>query len=228
MTAPGVPIPGQVRHHLDVPMVPFSDFDPFGGEPPPDALAGYLLVATPAVDDPNFWRRVILLLDHGVHGALGVVIDRPGGVDVDQLLPQWHDVATAPAELFTGGPVSRNSLIGLARLRSRADGVEGTPGCPVGWRLLIDDDSPVGTVDLGSDPGGIASSLLGARLFSGYAGWESGQLEDEIEDGSWFVIPAHARDPISADPEGLWRRVLRRQGGALALVSGFPSDPTAN
>ena len=217
-----------VGHHLDVPIEPFSDFDPFGGEPPPDDLVGRLLVATPAVDDPNFWRRVILLLDHGVQGSLGVALDRPGGVDVDQLLPQWHALATAPAELFTGGPVARNSLIGLVRLASRADAAEDAPGCPAGWRMLVDDERPVGTVDLGADPAPLAASIVGARLFSGYAGWESGQLEDEIEEGSWYVVRAEARDPISADPEGLWRRVLRRQGGALALVSGFPADPTAN
>ncbi len=209
-------------------MDPFSEFDPFGGEPAPASLVGHLLVATPAVEDPNFRRRVILVLDHGLQGALGVVIDRPGGVAVDQLLPRWHEVATPPAELFTGGPVSRNSLIGLVRLVSRQVAEEGSPGCPTGWRLLVDDDRPVGTVDLGADPTAFSDSLVGARLFSGYAGWDGGQLDDEISEGSWYVIRAEARDPISADPEGLWRRVLRRQGGALALVSGFPSDPTTN
>ena len=220
--------PGRVGHHRVVPIEPFSDFDPYGGLPAPESLPGYLLVATPAVDDPNFWRRVILLLDHGVHGALGVVLDRPGGVGVEQLLPQWRPLATAPAELFTGGPVARNSLIGLVRLGSRGDAVEGSPGCPVGWRLLVDDDRPIGTVDLAADPALLEGTVVGARLFSGYAGWESGQLEDEIEEGSWYVVRAEARDPISADPEGLWRRVLRRQGGALALVSGFPADPAHN
>lgn len=217
-----------MRHHRGVPMEPFSEFDPYGGAPEPDVLPGHLLVSTPTVDDPNFWRRVILVLDHGVHGALGVVIDRPGGVAVDQLLPQWHPFATAPAELFTGGPVSRNSLIGLVRLASRQAGEPGSPGCPAGWRQLVDDERPVGTVDLGADPADAAGSIVGARLFSGYAGWESGQLEEEIAEGSWYVIPAEARDPISADPEGLWRRVLKRQGGALALVSAFPADPTHN
>jgi len=217
-----------VGHHLDVPIDPFSEFDPYAGESAPDSLAGYLLIATPAVDDPNFSRRVIVLLDHGVPGALGVVIDRPGGVAVDQLLPQWHDAATAPAELFTGGPVSRNSLIGLVRLASRADAEAGAPSRPAGWRLLVDDDRPVGTVDLGADPAAFAGSIVGARLFSGYAGWEPGQLEEEIDEGSWYVVRAEARDPISADPGGLWRRVLKRQGGALALVSSFPADPTHN
>ncbi len=209
-------------------MDPFTEFDPYGGQSAPEALPGHLLVATPAVEDPSFARRVVLVLDHGLHGALGVVIDRPGGVGVDQLLPRWHELATAPAELFTGGPVARNALIGLVRLAGRALGTAGAPGCPAGWRLLVDDDRPVGTIDLDADPSPYSRSIVGARLFSGYAGWETGQLEDEIAEGSWYVVPAEARDPISADPEGLWRRVLKRQGGALALVSGYPADPAHN
>jgi putative transcriptional regulator len=97
-----------------------------------------------------------------------------------------------------------------------------------GWRLLVDDERPIGTVDLSSDPSLIAESIVGARLFSGYAGWDADQLEAEIDEGWWYVVPAEARDPISADPEGLWRRVLRRQGGAMAVVSGFPEDPSMN
>jgi len=220
--------PCPVGHHLSVPIDPLGEFDPYGGESPPDSLVGQLLVATPAVDDPNFRRRVILVLDHGLEGALGVVVDRPGGVAVDRLFPRWHPVATPPGELFTGGPMARNSIIGLVRLASRAHGVEGAAARPTGWRLLVDGDSPVGTVDLGADPSASLPAITGARLFSGYAGWVSGQLEDEIQEGSWYVVRCEARDPISADPEGLWRRVLRRQGGALALVSGFPADPTSN
>ena len=80
----------------------------------------------------------------------------------------------------------------------------------------------MGTVDLAADPAPMAESIVGARLFSGYAGWDSGQLEAEIEEGSWYVVPAEARRPGLGRPGGLWRRVLRRQGGALAVVSGFP------
>jgi putative transcriptional regulator len=209
-------------------MEPFSPFEPYGGAAPPDHLVGHLLVASPRLADPNFGRRVILVLDHGGHGALGVVIDRPGGVAVGELLPQWHPLATAPAELFTGGPVARNALIGLVRLTSRPTSTDHPRWNRSGWRMLVDADRPVGTVDLSSDPSLIAESIVGARLFSGYAGWDAAQLEAEIDEGSWYVVPAEARDPISADPEGLWRRVLRRQGGALAIVSGFPEDPAMN
>ena len=209
-------------------MEPFSPFEPYGGAAPPERLVGHLLVASPRLADPNFSRRVILVLDHGEHGALGVVIDRPGGVAVGELLPQWHSLATAPAELFTGGPVARNALIGLVRLTASPESMDGTGLELAGWRTLVDAERPVGTVDLSSDPDLIADSIVGARLFSGYAGWDADQLETEIDEGSWYVVPAEARDPISADPEGLWRRVLKRQGGAQAVVSGFPEDPAMN
>jgi putative transcriptional regulator len=215
-------------HHRDVPIEPFSAFEPYGGAAPPANLAGYLLVATPRLTDPNFFRRVVLVLDHGDHGALGVVLDRPGGVPVAELLPQWETWATAPSELFTGGPVARNALIGLVRLTSGAASADSSALRPIGWRLLVEGERPVGTVDLGSDPTDMAEAIVGVRLFSGYAGWDSNQLEAEIEDGSWYVVRAEAPDPLSADPEGLWRRVLRRQGGALAVVSGFPEDPALN
>lgn len=207
-----------------MPLPPFSEFEPYGGAAPPETLTGHLLVATPRLADPNFARCVLLVLDHGVHGALGVVLDRPGGVSVDEVLPQWQPLATTPAEVFTGGPVARNALIGLVRRRT----VREEDDTPAGWRVLVDHERPVGTVDLSADPTQMADEVEGARLFSGYAGWDTEQLEGEILEGSWYVVRAEARDPISADPEGLWRRVLRRQGGALALVSGYPPDPLVN
>jgi putative transcriptional regulator len=124
--------------------------------------------------------------------------------------------------------VARNALIGLVRLTGSPEPMDDTRLERAGWRMLVDAERPVGTVDLSSDPELIADAIVGARLFSGYAGWDAGQLEAEIEEGSWYVVPAEARDPISADPEGLWRRVLRRQGGAQAVVSGFPEDPAMN
>jgi putative transcriptional regulator len=115
-------------------------------------------------------------------------------------------------------------VIGLARLRQGPADLHR----PVGWRPLIDGPGPVGTFDLEAGPEALVGEVAAVRLFSGYAGWAAGQLEDEIDEGSWFVVGAEVTDPVSADPEGLWRRVLRRQGGSLAVVSGFPLDPGAN
>jgi putative transcriptional regulator len=66
------------------------------------------------------------------------------------------------------------------------------------------------------------------RVFAGYAGWSSGQLEGEIDEGAWFVVEAAAEDPFSPDPDHLWAAVLRRQPHPLSLVASFPTDPSLN
>lgn len=65
-------------------------------------------------------------------------------------------------------------------------------------------------------------------MFAGYAGWGDGQLEAELTEGSWFVVDAVPDDVLTAEPDGLWRRVLRRQGGDLAIVSTFAEDASLN
>jgi putative transcriptional regulator len=66
------------------------------------------------------------------------------------------------------------------------------------------------------------------RVFAGYAGWGPGQLENEIAEGAWYVVPAETGDLLDPDAEGLWSRVLRRQPGELAFVATCPLDPTQN
>jgi putative transcriptional regulator len=191
----------------------------------PEVLTGSLVVATPRMADRNFARRVVLVLDHGDHGSLGVVLNHPGGVLVDQVLPAWRGLTADPGELFTGGPVARSAVIGLVRMR-QSEPLGGT--WPEGWKLLVEGVHPVGTVDLAAEPTRYAEDVMGVRLFSGYAGWAAEQLEREIAEGSWYVVPCEEHDPVTDDPDGLWRRVLRRQGGALALVSGYPENPSLN
>ena len=86
----------------------------------------------------------------------------------------------------------------------------------------------VGLVDLDAPPEVVAAELAGLRIFAGYAGWSASQLEAEIAEGSWFVLPAESRDPFTDEPGRLWSDVLRRQGGDLALVATFPEDPSLN
>jgi len=70
--------------------------------------------------------------------------------------------------------------------------------------------------------------VVRGRVFVGYAGWSAGQLESELEEESWLVLPAEADDLFSDDPGGLWSAVLRRQGGPYALLSLMPPDPSLN
>lgn len=189
---------------------------------PPAPLPGQLLVATPEITDEPFRRTVVLLLDHDADGTLGVVVNRPTGLPVRQVLPPWHDEVVAPPVVFSGGPVSPDSALGLARL---ASGVPRDAGGPVGWKRLYSD---VGLVDLDAPPDLLRAGVAAMRVFAGYSGWGSGQLDEELRRGSWHIVDADRGDPFAGDPLELWPTVLRRLGPPLAYAATFPDDPTAN
>jgi putative transcriptional regulator len=184
-----------------------------------DSLAGRLLVSTPQIEDGVFHRSVVLMLQHDEEsGAQGLVLNKPLDADVDAVLREWQPHVTRPGRLFHGGPVQLDSALGLVS-------VPGDVTPPEGVRRLFDG---VGVVDLDTPPARVVSLFAGMRIFAGYAGWVEGQLEEEIRRGGWFVVDAEGRDGFTDDPEGLWRRVLRRQGGELAWVAAYPPDPELN
>jgi putative transcriptional regulator len=172
-------------------------------------------VATPLLLDANFHRTVILMLEHHQAGALGVVLNRPSQMGVDEPLPQWDRYAAPPPVLFVGGPVHPSHVICLARLAKPVD--EDT------WTRVLDE---VGILDLGKDPDAVPVDRL--RMFAGYAGWAGGQLEGELAEGAWWVVEAAADDALCDEPEGLWQAVLRRQRGLLRLFARYPPDPSVN
>jgi putative transcriptional regulator len=184
-------------------------------------LTGRLLVASPELGDPNFVRTVVLLVDHDESGALGVVLNRPSTTDVGEILPDWHLYATPPQVVFQGGPVGRDSALALA---ARPDG-KGEDGEPLGFRHV---HAGIGLVDLDAPAELIAGEITVMRIFAGYAGWGTDQLEAEIDQGAWFVVDAEPHDLASTDPERLWTEVLRRQPPPLAIVATFPDDPSLN
>ncbi|MGQ0824532.1 MAG: YqgE/AlgH family protein [Actinomycetota bacterium] len=189
----------------------WPDEPTIGGIP----LRGRLLVAAPPLVDPNFDRTVVLVLEHGEDGALGVVLNRPSGTELEEALPDWDAFATKPSVVFVGGPVCRDSVIALARRGATA----------AGWVSVVGD---LGTIDLGVSPSDGAAGLAALRVFVGYSGWSPGQLEAEIEQGGWFIVDAEPTDPFAAHPDTLWRDVLRRQRGRLRIFAMCPEDPSTN
>ena len=173
-----------------------------------ESHAGMLLVATPRLYDPNFYRTVVLLIQHDEEGSVGVVLNRETTHKVADHLPEWGDRAASPGFVHYGGPVDPEVAIGV--IAGPSGESTGVPGLSI--------------VDLGESPGVQASSV---RVYSGYAGWGSGQLESELNEGSWYLVQASPDDPF-ADPEQLWTSVLRRQTGYLALVSTYPDDVSLN
>ncbi len=170
---------------------------------------GHLLVASPLLEDPNFHRTVVLIGDHGPDGTFGVVLNRPLGIDTDDDLPGWTPLLGPPVTLFGGGPVSPETVLGLA------------PGG--GGEAPIDSDLRL--VNLADPPPGDVGQV---RLFAGHAGWGGGQLAGELAAEAWFVVHRASGDVFTSEPELLWRDVLRRQGGDLQMVSFYPRDLSSN
>lgn len=182
------------------------------------SLKGRLLVALPPLVDENFDRTVVLMLEHGDGGALGVVLNRPGARAVDDLLSPWTSRTVEPAVFFQGGPVETESIIGVATCEAPSVG-------DAHWAPIVDG---IGTVDLSVPPDEHDPPIDQLRLFVGYAGWAPDQLEGELRAGAWIVADFDPADVFVPEPLALWRRVLRRQGGRIAWMANFPDELARN
>jgi putative transcriptional regulator len=179
------------------------------------SLRGQLLVAGPALVDPNFHRTVVLLGEHGEEGAMGLVLNRVSDVTVADAVPPIADLVADGELVHFGGPVQPQAIVVLA------DFVEPQRA----GALVLDTIGFLpGDVDDETDLG----ELRGARVFAGYAGWGPGQLEEELDEQSWVVLPARTSDVFTTAPEALWSAVLRRHGGALSILALLPEDPHVN
>jgi putative transcriptional regulator len=177
-------------------------------------MAG-LLRPTPQLLDPNFNGSVVLGLEHNDDGALGLVLNRPRLVSGGDAVPQWADRLAFPSRLHSGGPVSEDSVIGLAL--GPAGGIDGLS--PLLGQL--------GVVDLHRSPEELPD-VEPVRLFAGYSGWSAGQLDAELLAGGWIVVDALPEDALTPSPEELWQAVLGRQPGLLGHLAGYPDDPRLN
>lgn len=172
-------------------------------------------MATPLLGDPHFRRSVVYLLEHDDGGSVGVIVNRPSRTPVGQVLPDWHDVVCGPSVVFGGGPVQPDGALCLGQVAGEVPGV----------RQVVDG---VCTVDLDGDVSVITRGTTSLRVFAGHSGWSPGQLDGEIGEGAWWVVPGGAEDLFSAEPRPLWSRVLRRQPAPLNLLSTYPDDPAMN
>jgi putative transcriptional regulator len=179
-----------------------------------DPLVGKLLIANGDLFDPNFRQTVVLIADHSDEGALGVVLNRPAGFPVVEVLPDLSDAIPPDSELFIGGPVQPQAGIVLAEFDVPAL----APKIAFGSIGFITEEPDL-------------ASLVGvsrARVFAGYSGWGPGQLEDEIAQDAWIIEPALPDDIFVTEPDKLWGDVLRRKGGDYEILATMPSDPSMN
>jgi putative transcriptional regulator len=180
-----------------------------------DSVRGQLLIAAPGLLDPNFWRTVVLVVEHSDEGALGLVLNRPSETIVGEASAELGALVEADELLFIGGPVQPSAVIVLAQFED-----------PNEAALTAFDD--VGVVRTGSPLEDVAAGVRQARAFAGHAGWGAGQLDAELERDDWILETAQLDDAFSDEPRDLWSSVLTRKGGSYALVARMPADPSSN
>ena len=182
-----------------------------------DSLQGKLLVATPRLSDPNFFRAVILLVQHGAEGALGLVLNRPVSTSVSTV---WQQVSESPCLiegfLHQGGPCEGPLMV--MHTEADASDLQVLPGL----HFSTNKDAIGRLVDAASSP---------TTFFVGYAGWGPGQLEGELEEASWVTAPAkpeHVFDP----PDEMWHALHKAaaRAGKLGWIPPgiMPDDPSLN
>lgn len=170
----------------------------------PEHFVGQLLVATPNMADPRFQESVIYMIGHGDDGALGLVINRPMAEgplsDLLKALGRQSDEAQGKVTIHYGGPVDTEELFILHTndYASKATRF-------VGNGLAVSSDADIlRAIAAGKGP-------RQKLLIFGYAGWGPGQLEGEIESGTWFTIPAESALIFNREPDKTWEKALAKR-----------------
>lgn len=183
------------------------------------SLQGQLLIATQDLLDPNFTRTVVLIAVHGEEGALGLIVNRETGMSLKQV---WDQVSETPClregNVRQGGPVA-GTLMALHDHRPLAN-------------LVVADDLYVAT-EIAAMESLVADAEGRAIFYAGHSGWGPGQLENELAEGSWLVLPATPELVFgSLDTLSTWKKATlefgRRQIRSILPIRDVPEDPRLN
>lgn len=176
---------------------------------------GKLLIAEPFLADPNFARSVVLLCEHGTEGSVGFSLNRPTEHNLSDLLPELNGPSLP---VYQGGPVQLDTLHMLHRNPLAFGGKEIADG--IYWG---------GSYDALKDSIHHHSyQPLDLRLFVGYSGWGAGQLQREMEEGSWIVANVKPELIFETDPDKLWKLALESLGSEFSYLTRFPVNPQLN
>lgn len=198
-----------------------------GGAVPAD-LSGYFLIAETELQDPNFFRTVVLIISHNEEGAFGLVLNRRSEVVLGEIVESFEESAIHDLPVFVGGPVQQNYLFVVhsgipdqytsEHAEFPAEGVVFEPSFQhvadflesSAYAEIPESDQPV------------------IRLYAGYSGWGPGQLEEELEEGAWLIHPADAEIVFHENPEEGWRDALSSKGSFYRIVAQTGFKPSMN
>jgi len=180
---------------------------PAGASADSSPAKGKLLVATEQAGGDIFVQTVILLLHYDDTGAMGLVVNRPTEVGMDELVADDDALSAYSGPIYWGGPVQMNSLRALLKTDEAPEDAERIAGSV--YLVPVNDALKPALQDM---------SLL--RLFIGYAGWAPGQLDHEIARGSWHVVPASEDFVFAKDPGQLWKQLVPPREHRAAVRPG--------
>jgi putative transcriptional regulator len=196
--------------------------------PIPDDLSGHFLIAETELQDPNFFRTVVLVLHHNDEGAFGLVVNRESEVAVADVIEDTERSALAELPVFVGGPVQQNYVFVLhsgvpdryssEHVENPCRGVYFEPS----FQHVLDYVNSEDYLVLAAD------ERPAVRIFAGYSGWGSGQLERELQDGAWLVHPARGEVVFGVDSAEGWKKALSQKGGFYRIVAETGYKPSMN
>lgn len=195
-------------------------------QPIPNNLAGHLLIAETELEDPNFFRTVVLIVHHNEEGAFGLVINRKSEVVLSDVLDGVADSPAGALPVYVGGPVQNEYLFVLheglpaeycsEHLECATAGVYFEPSFGHVARFMASSDYAAAPV----------RPLI--RVFAGYSGWSAGQLEGELRESAWLLLPAQAEIVFDTAPEASWQEALSRKGDFYRIVAQTGFKPSLN
>lgn len=177
-----------------------------------NSLTSQLLVAMPSMEDPNFAQTVTLICEHGEKGALGIVVNKPLSMKFGEVLSQMKlqtsDLALEEQPVLRGGPLYPDRGFVVHKPGGSWDSTH-----RISDQVQVTTSKDVLTaIARGEGP-------EGAFIALGYAGWEAGQLEQEIKDNAWLTLPYDEALTFGLPPEERWLAAWRRLGIDVAFVS---------
>lgn len=179
---------------------------------------GGLLIAAPFLRDFQFSRSVVLVIEHNEEGSMGILLNKNFNrlMTLNELVPALENLPPIP--LYKGGPVGRDTLFYLHTLSYLKDAL------PLGNGIYLNGDfnQIQEYIMSGAPTQGVV------RFFMGYAGWQKGQLIQEIETNTWMVNNESKVDLLNMYLRDLWQETLCDMGGKYAIWSRYPKYPIMN
>lgn len=179
---------------------------------------GIFLVADPKLRDPNFSQTVVLLCEHNDEGTLGVVVNRPTSLRLSEAIPKIDGTQSTADVIYSGGPVQPDHIMTLYRAEEKVPEAEHVAdGMYLGGSLSILEEMLASS-----------SSTNSIRAYVGYAGWGSNQLEFELGESSWKLVPADQKFVFDMEPARVWSTLLASLGEEYSIYARMPADPSMN